>query len=141
MQRLSFSDRIAGGLAVLAALIVFLPWSSSVQSGTTVTTNGFRTSLFGDLYFVLAAVVVLHLLQRAEVIGEVIPERLRNVNLIGFAGAAMLVLVLAQMVWTSTATTHLAQWVALLLAVAVTVVGFSASRLDGAMATGTTGGE
>ena len=64
LDRYSRSDQICAGGAAVTAVAAFLPWFHASNDGITVTVNGFRSGVFGDVAFLAAAAVVLLLLVR-----------------------------------------------------------------------------
>ena len=88
LDRTSRADQICAGGAALTALATFLPWFHATADGVTVTVNGFRSGVFGDIAFLAAAAVVLLLLIRHGVIHTGLASDLPEGQL--FLGAAAL---------------------------------------------------
>jgi peptidoglycan/LPS O-acetylase OafA/YrhL len=98
LDRYSRADQLCAATAALAALAMFLPWFSSTGDGITVTVNGFRSGMFGDLVFVAAAAMVLLLLIRHGAIRTGLDRDLPEGQLLLAAGAAAVAAAIVQIV-------------------------------------------
>jgi len=68
LRRFTLADWAAGLSGMLGLIAVVVPWYSYTSAQSRVTVNGFRASLFGDLFFLTVAATMLLLLARHGVI-------------------------------------------------------------------------
>lgn len=95
------AEAIGAASAVLGVLVAFLPWYAYSSSNSHVTVNAFRASVFGDVFFVaVAAVILLLLIGRGhvdDVITPYIPETTAHATFAALAmGSVLIQMILAK---------------------------------------------
>jgi len=74
--RLTKADRVAATAGALSVLVAFLPWYSYTLNASTITVNGFRASLLGDVFFLAGTATILLLLMHRGVLPDVLRRRI-----------------------------------------------------------------
>jgi hypothetical protein len=102
MSRLNGADRTAGVAALVGLIAAYLPWYAYSAAATRITVNGFRASVFGDLYFVGVALSVVLVLIRLGVASNPLAHQLSERAVHAIAAAMAIAGVLLQLLLTVT---------------------------------------
>jgi hypothetical protein len=102
MSRLNGADRAAGLAALVGLLAAYLPWYAYSAASTRITVNGFRASVFGDLFFIGVALTAVLVLIRLGVASNPLEHQLSERAVHAIAAAMAGAGVLLQLLLTAT---------------------------------------
>lgn len=122
LARISRGDRVCGAAALLGIVAAFLPWYMSTSGTVALHVNGFRASLFGDLFFVGMALMLVVVLHRAEIIR--LPLPFSEVALNRVALSLLIAEMLLLLVTGTTRTPQIGLWGAVAAAMGMAIGTF-----------------
>lgn len=117
LSRLSTAERIGGAASIAGIVSSFLVWYGYQDGGSSITVNGFRASLLGDVYFIASVLFLTLVASQARLISiRRIDPRAWSATAITAGVAVALQLVLA---FISSESLHRGYFLALIAAAAM----------------------
>jgi hypothetical protein len=98
LRRFTPADWAAGSATAIGLIALYVPWYTYATGSSTVTVNGFRASVLGDLYFLTIAATALLLLIRHGFLDDLIGRRFSEQQAFAALAAGALAAVLLQVI-------------------------------------------